>query len=299
MPNPLINVACQDAYSDAASIMEVWHGNGGTFVVSVQAVRYQVQYGFQDQGDEAWTDEAILQPGAGSIDKGAIGIRFRNAVAGSNATVSAYINPPGRPGVQITASQAASGATNLVPLPLASFPPSSPSDGDLVVIELPSTYDPVGGKKLRWLVQYNASDAVWDFLGGPPLYAEVLTAEGISLSGGYSDLATVGPSITIPRSGDYIIGVNAPMSGDSGPNSGAMSYQIGGTAASDNDSAEGVTAGGATGAIPFIGAGSTRFREKTGLAATNIVTAKYKNNGSSHTCFFGLRWLLISPVRIT
>ena len=97
MPNPLNTVTVPNNYTDACSIQYVYGGKGGTFAITDADVFYQIQYG--RLGAEFWTDEAILQPGGGSIEPGAIGVRFRNAVSGVIATVSARISPPGQPGL--------------------------------------------------------------------------------------------------------------------------------------------------------------------------------------------------------
>lgn len=295
MPNPIKAAICADDYSQACTIQSVYHGNGGSYNVTGQAVFYQVQYSTDaNVGDETWTDEIYLNPGAGSIDKGAIGVRFRNAIAGSQATVSAYINPPGRPGLNISSSSAASGAQNLVPTDLVNFPPSAPSDGDLVVLVLPSTYDPVGGKQIRWLCSYNAADAVWDVIGGAPLLAIIATSESTS-SVAYVDLATPGPSITIPRPGDYIAIVEALY--DNITNAqirGWMAYQGAGIAAATDADA---------GSTQDAGAAGSHFstlvarREKVALTTATPLTAKYRSSGASST--FANRILSIIPIRIS
>lgn len=57
-----------------------------------------------------------------------------------------------------------------------------------------------------WHLKYNNSEPTnkWRFIGGSALRAEILTDEATT-STSYADLATVGPSITIPLSGDYRI----------------------------------------------------------------------------------------------
>jgi hypothetical protein len=174
---------------------------------------------------------------------------------------------------------------------LASFPPATPQDGQMVELILPASFDPVGGQPIRWLCRFDVGTNAWH-VAGAPLYAEVLTNEGTA-SGTYVDLATVGPSITLPRGGDYNIEIGCyPQALDS-PGL-FMSYQAGAAAASDTDAAKG-DAGAAASSMSF---NSARAREKTGLAASAAITAKYRS-GTGGSGGFANRWMRIVPIRIT
>ena len=95
------NVTIGDQYGSTPAtgcIQFAYNPRGGWFVVGDQAgVIVQLQYlmrsGHGTRGVEEWAiDETELGPGAtGTIPPDAIGIRFRNAQAGSNATVTAFI----------------------------------------------------------------------------------------------------------------------------------------------------------------------------------------------------------------
>jgi len=115
VPNPLNNVQTSNVYTDACSILGVYGGHGGTFFVSGQPVYYEIQYG--RLGEPHFTEEGYLSPGAGSIEPGAIGIRFRSANTGQPATVTARIDPPSQPGLQITAQSPSAGVvvTGIIP----------------------------------------------------------------------------------------------------------------------------------------------------------------------------------------
>jgi hypothetical protein len=179
-------------------------------------------------------------------------------------------------------------ATPIAVIDLANWPPASPSDGQQAILRLPSSYDPVGGKKLCWTFCYDSAAAMWDFMGGPPLYAEVQTAEA-SASGSYVALTTPGPSVSLPRAGDYQIEPGFTGSGGVAGQTSFMSYDIAGTGAVDADCA---TADAGT-----TGSAVLRPREKTGLTAVTI-TAKYRTTGGV-TATFKNRWLRILPVRIS
>lgn len=294
----LTNVA--DGYTDAATLTP--NANIRTISVQVSAPNFAIcQVANKIVGGRPVFDqsEQAIQPGPITF-QGVYGIRFRNFTPGKVAVVqaNAYFvgeavpegNLPSNV-VFTTAGQTGGGLTsNVAPTPLASFPPAAPNDGDICVLELPSAYDPVGGKKIRWILQYNASDLVWDFLGGPPLYAEVQTQEN-DANAAYGDLATIGPVQTIPRAGDYIISVGHGLSNNTG-NIGFMAYSGAGISASDADAAatENVTLTAEISAV--------RERMKTSLnPAGSSVTAKYRFGNNS--VFHQHRWMRITPVRIT
>lgn len=172
------------------------------------------------------------------------------------------------------------GGATLIPIVnLAAWPPSAPQDGQVSYLNLPATYDPLGGKELRWLCVYDAALAMWQ-VAGPPLHNRIETveagqaasagvgkvslngavittgqeyAEGAGQPGGstpyieggavvmekeysgltatnyklqygasvYADLATVGPQLTLPRAGDYLVRYGARIiypGGSSGAN---------------------------------------------------------------------------------
>lgn len=86
-----------DGYTAKATIQDVFTATGGWFSVSSQPVVLQLQWGPNASGSR-WSDEQTLGTGAfGTIPAGCTGIRFRNLVAGSAATVTAYIGSGGPP----------------------------------------------------------------------------------------------------------------------------------------------------------------------------------------------------------
>lgn len=90
MPNPLNSVTCGDGYTDAATISDAWTTNGGWYGITTNSVYMQLQYGVL--GTPFWTEEQFQGVGsAGTLGDDCTGIRFRNAIAGQNATVSGTI----------------------------------------------------------------------------------------------------------------------------------------------------------------------------------------------------------------
>lgn len=86
--------------------------------------------------------------------------------------------------------------------------PGAPADGDEYVY----TADAAAG--VEWHLKYRAGSASaykWEFVGGSPLGAAVLTDEAITSSGAWVDTATVGPTLTLPLAGDYLLDAAALM----------------------------------------------------------------------------------------
>ena len=266
-------------------------------------------------GQAVWTPDVLQAPSLLpiAVDRLAtpgdriFAVRFRDGVSGTHAQVFGALFQEGEvaftPGTEFTTKITAGGGSgspvaNIVPTPLASFPPAGPVDGDLCVLELPATFDPLGGKKLRWMLSYNAGDAVWDAITGAGLYAEVLTLE-TSSSTVYGDLTTVGPSITLPRPGDYEVTVGASM--DIVQNvagcTGLMAYQGAGiAAASDNDAAISGQANAVVNRYP--GGASVRTREKVGLTTASALVAKYRII-TGNSVDFQSRFMVVRPLRLT
>lgn len=292
MANQSFNsVACGDGYTDAATISQVFGSGGGAFEIQDQPAFYKLQYG--GQGSDTWTDEQQLGAGGGTIPPGVTGIAFRNASNGVVATVSAYIIPAAQPHLALSFPSPTSGNVVLVPtVTLAAFPPTAPADGQLITLILPATFDPIGGKTIRWLLEFNATESVWDFMGGPALYSEVQTSESPAATGLYVALATPGPSITVPRLMDAQTEIGAFI--NDANSTALMSYDIGGTGAVDADAVQVLppTAGGAA-----IGASVSRPREKVNLPALSVLTAKYKTVGAGQQV--ASRWMRLTPVRLT
>ena len=75
-----------------------------------------------------------------------------------------------------------------------------PYDGQEVALIVDAT------NGIKWRFRYNSSSASvykWEFVGGSALTASIDTQEAPVSTGAWSDAATVGPSITIPRAGQY------------------------------------------------------------------------------------------------
>jgi len=172
-----------------------------------------------------------------------------------------------------------------ISLPRVTALPSAPADG----FELVYIADDTNG--VEWHLKYKSSETTykWRVLAGPPLFAEVTTDESTS-STTYTALTTAGPSITLPLTGDYDIDHGALIWATLANTGVSMSYDIGGTGASDNDRAYYETQGSGGDLTPVISS-----RRKTGLTAVTL-TSKYKTNAG--TAHIQRRWIRARPVRV-
>ncbi len=153
---------------------------------------------------------------------------------------------------------------------------TAPEDGDEVYLEVDAT------NGIVWHLRFVAAETTfkWRFLGGAPMVSEVQTAEATgSLS--YVSLTTAGPSVALPRSGDYDVQIGMQM-GAGMP--GFMSFDVGGASAVDADNARGE------------GASHSSLRRKAGLGLVTL-TAKYKSNDGTARTFLNRR-MAVWPVRI-
>jgi len=177
-------------------------------------------------------------------------------------------------------------------LPMLTALPQSPQEGQVI------SYD--AGDGLTWRFRYNngsTSAYKWEFIGGSQLYDEVGTQQNITTTG-YNDLATVGPSITLPSlAGDYMIqhGAYLGQSVAAGQRT-RMSFAIGATAASD---AWGAFVTGTGASANGDEASVARMTRATGVAAGALIRAKYRIDvGAATPAYAGLRWISVTPIRV-
>jgi hypothetical protein len=162
--------------------------------------------------------------------------------------------------------------------------PTSPVDGQEVYYVADST------NGVLWHLRYNAASSSaykWEVVGSTALLSEVATAEAVS-SATYVNLATVGPTVTLPLAGDYVIEHGTEFDTSTSNIFAAQSYAIGATAAVDADFVE---LQASTGGTRVFG---SRRQRRNALAATALQT-KYRTSGS---VTFSKRWLSATPVRV-
>lgn len=171
--------------------------------------------------------------------------------------------------------------------PIVTSLPANPQFGDQVVYAADAT------NGVYWTLQYDGSGTYpWKFVGGAPLTAQVDTDENI-VAGTitYAALATAGPSITLALAGDYVISQGLRGYPFATTQECRMSYDIGATPASDNDSVLLDCASG-------FGENGSRTRLKTGISASTAIVSKYRHSSTGAGGNFSNRWMTATPVRV-
>lgn len=139
-----------------------------------------------------------------------------------------------------------------------------------------------------WFLRYNGSAASnpWQYVAGPPLSSEVVASVSTS-STTYVDL-TGGPTVTIPRNGDYRISFGVRFHD---VNHWAAP-KFGSNSTSDDDGVNLISTS------PISGISGTREIVKTGLSANDVVKLQYRSNdGGSHAVSH--RFLHVTPISIS
>jgi hypothetical protein len=168
----------------------------------------------------------------------------------------------------------------------AQFAALVPKDGD----EAFMVVDAANG--VIWRLRYNAASASafkWEYAGGADAHSGIDTSESTA-SAPSVDLATIGPSFTIPRPGDYLFELSARAS-NSTPGWGALfGLAKNGTLLGIN---HGITNIGGNGSFSL----GTAFHKVTGLLAGDVIKLMYSNNGGG-TASFDMRRLRGQPIRL-
>jgi hypothetical protein len=169
-------------------------------------------------------------------------------------------------------------------------PPGSPANGDLW--QLPA--DATNG--INWLFRYNAGSASafkWEFVGGPPVLVQVAANQTLPAATGISDLATVGPSFTPTRAGDYVTAWGM----QSAPGAPGGGTPFAGAVLCNPTANLGI--GEAT--APAISAAYTSPAASgrvLGHAAGVELRVRYYNN-NINTAAFANRWFSVLPSRVS
>lgn len=165
--------------------------------------------------------------------------------------------------------------------------PGSPTDGQEILFQT-SAMATAGVPPYRLRYRSGASGSYkWDVIGAVPWFAEVTTQQSTS-SNAYVDLATAGPSITVPLAGDYLV------------EGGAATYASAGAAVSF----VGIRVNASTLVqmqTNFAGTSQIQHpmhaRRASGLSAADVVKLQY-GAFSGGTAEFLDRWLTVIPLRV-
>lgn len=166
--------------------------------------------------------------------------------------------------------------------------PASPVDGQEILFLADST------RRTIWHLRYNAGSSFsskWEPVSTPaPLFSAVDTAELSTGTVAYQDLATVGPQVTAPVVGDYMLDYRTHVT-STGVTTPLVAPSIGGAAPAANDDAQ------ATIAANSYVVSLSRQREKLGIAALATIRLRY-NPGAVSGATFSRRSLAVTPLRV-
>ena len=166
--------------------------------------------------------------------------------------------------------------------------PVAPVDGQVINYLADATNGVV------WRLRYrsiSSSTYKWEFIGGEPLRADVTTMEQLTATAStWADLATVGPTITLPLAGDYDVSFGSQFT--QGSTLTGMYYGVGIGAANPS--------GGDKYVYFYINATQivTGYKELRLLAVpAGTIKARYQG-GAASGIYFTNRFILAKPVRV-
>jgi hypothetical protein len=173
-------------------------------------------------------------------------------------------------------------------LPYATTLPTSPTDGQVAVL-----VDNVINPTYQWQFRYNAASTSaykWEFIGGSLHVVAVETSE-LTSSITSTDLATVGPSFTVPRAGDWHVEGVAACTSSISPSITSGGFTVQGTSPLLDAKAT------VPGAGAFINLGD--FARCNGVAASQLWKMQYAVGSGGGTGTFARRRLTVQPIRVS
>jgi hypothetical protein len=180
--------------------------------------------------------------------------------------------------------------------PIVTQLPSQATVGDQVIFAADAT------NGVYWHLTYDGLGTYpWKYIGGPSLFNVVETDQAVTPATGYtwSDLATVGPSVTLPLAGDYDVAWGARMWNNTNAGSPLMAISFDGAAPVFSSEAMWPYNNGTGVAVAPGGAWQgSRFIRRTVTTSGQIARAKYSSASGGTTSNFQSRWLTAAPVRV-
>jgi len=178
------------------------------------------------------------------------------------------------------------GITGIAP-PLVSALPGSPVDGQECYYQSAA----MAALGIVWHLRYRAGGGTfkWECVGAPALLGEVVTSEQRAATG-YGDLATVGPDVTVPLAGEYMVEAGFTFNAATAMVA-YMSYSRGGTAAQD------ATATHGTVSMAAVTGSFMRTVSPLTLAAGDLLRGKYRGSTTDNVVYQN-RWLRVTPRRV-
>ena len=182
---------------------------------------------------------------------------------------------------------------NNLALNIGPSPPSSPSNGDLWI------YTDSPGTGYYWMFVYDSSETTykWKFIGGAPLIGENSSDNTFTDNGTVQDASTPGPSVTLPRAGDYEVVAQAALFFATQAALRVMEhFCVASSGTWLNGTATSVFASNETTAGRLIaGSGKNRLR---GASASATITMKYVAETDTGTAHTSDRAIYVKPIRV-
>ncbi len=166
--------------------------------------------------------------------------------------------------------------------------PSTPVDGQEHIL-----VDSLTAPTYQWRFRYNAGNSTaykWEFIGGTPARILVDAQQSTTTANTWLDLATVGPTFTVPRSGIYQAMAGARTSHTAAGTTNWIAIYNMRTAAGNGNS---VVVPAATNLYPY--APSTEL--PTCIAADELRVRYHMSNAGTANWLY--RWLEVCPVRVS
>lgn len=116
--------------------------------------------------------------------------------------------------------------------------------------------------------------------------SDAIQTQESTTSGSYTDLATVGPTISGLSAGTYVVIFGAYIVTNTTSTAGYMSVASDTQAAADSHSIHGV------GGLTVAYSAATAFVITLSQTGGNTLTAKYKSSDGTTVCNFGNRWMV-------
>jgi hypothetical protein len=167
-------------------------------------------------------------------------------------------------------------------------PPATPVDGQLWAYPADTTNGVI------WLFRYRtaATTYKWEYVGGSPLTSAVSTLETTTTTGSYVNLATVGPSVTVPRAGFYLTTGSAVITDSTTQSNAGIGVGIGDFSTQDVEAPANIAFAGAASAV------SVTYRSSSALTASQEIRMKYRHLAAGQLGVFQ-RYLHVWPIRVS
>jgi hypothetical protein len=180
---------------------------------------------------------------------------------------------------------------------LESTLPSSPVDGQEVYYQASGTMNTDG---IVWHLRYDAASASsykWEFVGGSKIVSVNNTSEQNTSSSVWHNIATQGPTVTLPLAGDYLISIAASIQTSNGS---ANTIAIGLVVGDNNPAAQDQAIHQPLNFANAQNSWTQSFLEttKTSQSANTAWKMRYYTAAVTSGVFFASRRISLTPIRV-